>query len=186
MGRKEIAEQDIEIDKLKKDFSIFLDHDKIPCLVKGCNWIGDNLSLHVRQAHGIDSKKFKKLTGFNVSTGLVSRKTKTNLKKRSKVGIALTANDKNAEIGRSALKKMGSEGRYRSNEFREKIKNYIENAPEGPIRICLGCGIEFNQKKPTGYKKYCSIACRDKYYADKKKSNKKPIRNKDGTFLRWE
>lgn len=64
----------------------FLLQDKLPCLVEGCDWEGDNLSLHMNQAHGIKEEDFKRMAGFNLSTGVVSAPMAERLRQRGGEG----------------------------------------------------------------------------------------------------
>ena len=65
-------------------FDEFMLQEKLPCLVKGCEWEGENLSLHVNIVHGISVRRFKELAGFNLLTGLVGRKLRERLAKRER------------------------------------------------------------------------------------------------------
>jgi hypothetical protein len=64
----------------------FLLQDKLPCLVEGCTWEGDNLSLHMNEAHGITEEDFKREAGFNLTTGVVSATMGRNLRARGNKG----------------------------------------------------------------------------------------------------
>jgi len=50
----------------------FLSQEKLSCLVDGCAWRGDELSLHCNLAHGITAEQLKERAGFNRNTGIVS------------------------------------------------------------------------------------------------------------------
>lgn len=78
----------------------YLTQDKLPCLVEGCSWAGDNLGLHMNQAHGITADDFKRLAGFNLSTGLVSQKMEAHLVARANRGTPRTLDRKKALAGR--------------------------------------------------------------------------------------
>lgn len=56
---------------LPQCYDEFLTQSELPCLVDGCDWIGENLGNHVNFAHGITAAQFKELAGFNRNTGLV-------------------------------------------------------------------------------------------------------------------
>lgn len=81
-------------------FDEFLSQEKLPCLIEGCNWVGDNLALHVNQAHGISADAFKRMAGFNLSTGLVSTKMHTLLVERGNCGTPRALNQKLAVASR--------------------------------------------------------------------------------------
>jgi len=52
-------------------FDEFLSKEKLPCLVAGCAWEGDSLSLHMNYAHGVRASELKALAGFNRGTGVI-------------------------------------------------------------------------------------------------------------------
>ncbi len=58
---------------LPQCYDDFLDREELPCLVEGCTWVGKHLSSHANLAHGIPADQFKKMAGFNKTTGLVSK-----------------------------------------------------------------------------------------------------------------
>jgi len=64
----------------------FLAQESLPCIVDGCDWIGDNLSIHANHAHGITADELKELLGFNRRSGLISTVT---WKKLSQLAIKL-------------------------------------------------------------------------------------------------
>lgn len=78
----------------------FLTQEKLPCLVEGCNWAGDNLGLHMNQAHGITAEDFKRMAGFNLSTGLVSERMEANLVARGNRGTPRALNQRKAITSR--------------------------------------------------------------------------------------
>ena len=53
------------------NFDEFLTQEELPCLVKGCEWVGRNLSMHMNMHHGIPADTFKEMAGFNKHTGVV-------------------------------------------------------------------------------------------------------------------
>lgn len=81
-------------------FDEFLSQDKLSCLVDGCDWIGHNLGLHMNQSHGIAAEDFKKMAGFNLTTGLVSRQMEKHLSERGARGTARTLNPEKATASR--------------------------------------------------------------------------------------
>ena len=64
---------------LPQGYDEFLTKKSLPCLVHGCDWVGDNLSIHMNHAHGICADEFKRLAGFNKGTGVVSPSTSRKL-----------------------------------------------------------------------------------------------------------
>jgi hypothetical protein len=57
---------------LPQNYDEFLTQEKLPCLVDGCNFEGHKLSLHMNLTHGVTEREFKKLAGFNLSSGITS------------------------------------------------------------------------------------------------------------------
>lgn len=55
---------------LPQNFDEFLSQPKLSCPFDGCEWKGKFLGLHVNVAHGVRIADFKRLAGFNKSTGL--------------------------------------------------------------------------------------------------------------------
>jgi hypothetical protein len=92
----------------------FLLQDKLPCLVEGCDWEGHNLSLHMNLTHSIKEEDFKRMAGFNLSTGVVSASMADHLQARGNQGHPESLNYRQA---------LDSPGRnlYRSKECREHM-----------------------------------------------------------------
>jgi hypothetical protein len=57
---------------LPQNYDEFMAQEKLPCPIDGCDWEGEFLSAHVQMEHGVRARKFKKMTGFNLTTGLVT------------------------------------------------------------------------------------------------------------------
>lgn len=57
---------------LPQNYDEFLTLEELPCLVPGCDWIGQHLGMHVNHAHGITAAEFKELAGFNRHSALVT------------------------------------------------------------------------------------------------------------------
>jgi len=57
---------------LPQCFDEFLTQESLPCLIAGCDWVGQKLGHHVNVVHGITAEKFKEIAGFNKSTGLTT------------------------------------------------------------------------------------------------------------------
>jgi hypothetical protein len=70
----------------------FLSRGELYCLVDDCEWTGHSLSLHMNQAHGIRKDEFKKMAGFNLTTGVVSSVMRDNLCARGNQGTIETLN----------------------------------------------------------------------------------------------
>lgn len=162
-----------KLNKLPQCFDEFLDQDELHCLVVGCNWVGQYLSLHMNQTHGVSAIQFKKMVGFNLKTGVIGKKLSIMLSKRENVGVALTC-DKNTAINNGAVEKSKEAHGYKSLEGKEHfIKSkiiYQENYLNNPDKLtCINCGKEFFKKNYSGIQKYCSFKCRSKYYYDRNK-----------------
>lgn len=56
---------------LPQGYDEFLAQPRLPCLVDGCLWEGDDLSKHMNFTHGVSKDDFKRLAGFNVRTGVI-------------------------------------------------------------------------------------------------------------------
>ena len=78
--------------KKMKNFDEYLTQNKLKCLVEGCGWEGDNLSLHVNQSHGITARNFKKATGFNLTSSLISQPLRKTMEARGNKGTRETLN----------------------------------------------------------------------------------------------
>ena len=168
---------------LPQGYDGFLDRVELNCLIEGCEWTGKHLSIHVNQAHGIEAKDFKKAAGFNLHTGVISKDLCETLSNREKVGIAV---HNPYRLDNIEKRKAFAKGFYKSNESKEHARKSRIFMGSGPQRICEACRIEFTQSTPMGKAKYCSIPCRDNYYAQERKKLTTPWylreRNLDGTF----
>ena len=71
---------------LLTNYDEFLTRKLLPCLVPNCNWVGHNLSLHMYQTHAIRARDFKKLAGFNRSTGVIGAEMQLALQLRGGKG----------------------------------------------------------------------------------------------------
>jgi len=147
---------------LPQAYDEFLTKDTLHCLIEGCDWSGNHLSLHMNQAHGISARQFKKLAGFNLSSGIVSKPLHEALCERPIQGNAASL------VGTFKDRPMQPKERYISAEAREhsmKTRALIIGSETGPVRTCLGCNKKFTQRSPFGKAKFHSIECRDAYYA---------------------
>lgn len=68
------------------NYDEFLSQDKLTCLIPGCAWTGDDLSLHMNLTHGITAADLKEKAGFNNSTGVVSAPMARHLEARGNKG----------------------------------------------------------------------------------------------------
>lgn len=71
----------------------FMTQTELSCLVEGCNWKGEFLGLHVRAAHGIPAREFKRAAGFNYTTGLVGIDLAKKLERRADHLVEMQAKD---------------------------------------------------------------------------------------------
>ena len=153
----------------------FLDREELSCVVEGCNWHGQWLTLHMNQAHGVRSEEFKRAAGFNLSTGVIAKPLAQALSQRAIVGVALKPHENALERAREALARTGSQKdviRYQSRESREHQKKVRSMWGVGPQRICKWCGNGFQQSTPAGRTLYCSKKCRNAfYYAEGKRTD---------------
>lgn len=146
---------------LPQGYDGFLDRSLLTCPVVGCSWQGDHLSIHVNTAHGITAAEFKRATGFNKHTGVVSRPMAERLRARAVVGVALDSTYWGGGFPD------GFERRH-SLEAQEHYAKSRALSGNGPVRACIGCGAVFQQATPFGKKIHCSVECRTKTYANQK------------------
>jgi hypothetical protein len=146
---------------LPQGYDAYLDQETLRCPVDGCDWHGHHLSIHVNQMHGITADELKRAAGFNKSSGLVSKGLAIRLQDRTKQGVAVMPeywtkeNQSFPKWNRTTL----------SNEAKEHYAKARALAGAGPIRMCFGCGCEFQQSTPFGKSKYCSKQCRSDHYS---------------------
>jgi hypothetical protein len=145
---------------LPQNYDEFLTSHELPCLVEGCSWHGNFLSLHMNFTHGVPVRDFKKMAGFNLTSGIISLPlyelmcARPHIKKAKFVGGG----------NRSGIQGDG----YKSLEGKEHIKkSWIINSTTGGIlatRKCLECGRDAPVSFGEYAKKFCSVSCREKYY----------------------
>jgi len=149
---------------LPQAYDEFLLQDELPCLVDGCDWVGQLLSNHMNFAHGVPADEFKRAAGFNLKTGVVGREVHLKMCERPHILLAFRDPQSryNQERGhRAPLKHYCSlEGR----EHGAKGRILCEATVDPPSRICRSCGVEFKQSSPYGLTKYCSMRCRSHFY----------------------
>jgi endogenous inhibitor of DNA gyrase (YacG/DUF329 family) len=142
---------------LPQAYDEFLTLDELPCLIEGCDWHGLNLGQHLNFAHGIPANEFKKLAGFNKSTGLVTPAVSEALANRPHLAFAVPP------ITQTTGKTRESPS-LEAREHAAKARALAMVSADSIKRLCKGCGKEFQQDIPFGVKKYCSIECRDVFY----------------------
>lgn len=148
---------------LPQCYDEFLDSQSLRCVVDGCTWEGAHLTIHINQAHGLPSAEFKRATGFNLGTGVISRPLAESLQSRPLRGVA--ANYYGDPIPAALAARRASPSRYVSLESREHQKKARVLMGPGPSRACRCCGGTFNQSSPAGRTLYCSVRCRTAHYA---------------------
>ena len=158
---------------LPQCFDEFLSQPVLQCLVKGCDWSGTHLGNHINLCHGISAEEFKRIAGFNKSSGLV---TPAVAKLLSDIQTALSADRTSngwipfggdpmavSEAGR--LKKSSNKSPPSLESKEHKMKAiavaYAEFDPQLARRLpCRTCNAEVIQPA-IGRKWYCSSTCRN-------------------------
>ena len=151
-----------------QNYDEFLLQEKLPCLIDGCDWEGKNLSMHLNFHHGITAGEFKKLAGFNKSTGLVSPSLSEHLSNREHL------QDKELMAHRMlGIKYRGeqTERELRKEGVEHHKKSRILSGP-GPSRKCNCCGKTFTQTTVFGRAKYCSPKCQQEFHIAKNAEKK--------------
>lgn len=149
------------------NYDEFLTGDSLlSCPIDSCEWEGKHLSVHVVNHHGLLARDFKKLAGFNITSGLVCEDTHKKLCDRPLAGTALKG-----DILSIYKKRNPIFGGYISEERRQSCKKTIAmlSQENGPDRVCAGCGVTFQQASYFGRQKYCAIKCRTEHYRTKGK-----------------
>lgn len=160
-----------ELKSLPKDYQEFLDDNILECIVKGCNWKGQHLSLHCNLAHGITADTFKRLAGFNLGEGIIGADLANRLRARETFGVALDPMNrgdlqKALDVQRENREKgVPQYVSLQAKENRARSRQYTLISKVGPGRLCVGCGLPFVQSTPFGRAMYCTIECRDQDYA---------------------
>ncbi len=169
---------------LPQCYDEFLDREELSCVVDGCDWHGQWLTLHMNQAHGVRAEEFKRAAGFNLNTGVVSRPLAQALRQRENAGVAVNPYENALALALAARENgQNMNIRYKSLEGREHAKKARAMWGPGPQRTCAGCGKVFQQRTPAGRALYCSIPCRNAHYLTEKRAKaKQRVRQKDGTF----
>lgn len=149
---------------LPQNYDEFLTQEILPCPVDGCDWEGSFLSAHANFEHGIPAEEFKKLVGFNLSTGLVS----PDLSKRMRES-ALARGDNWLMPGYdSAGPNLNKYKSLESKEHYKKSRALCAAIVPDKFIPCRFCGKMVRQNY-FGQTLYCSTTCRSKYYYQKGK-----------------
>lgn len=151
--------------KLPQNFDEFLTKTELPCLIKDCEWKGENLSGHVNMKHGITADEFKELAGFNKTTGLVVPELSKRISKWIKQGIedgditpqTFTADTRPEQPRREPLRPEGK-------EHWKKAMALTEASFTPKQKQCLECESSFLVGFRKHSQKYCSVKCRSNYY----------------------
>ena len=149
---------------LPQNFDEFLNRSILTCPVDGCDWEGQCLSVHANASHGIAAREFKKLCGFNLTTGLIGTDLSAQFAEKTKKfieeGIFRTGFDPDRRVVKPE--------RYSSLEAKEHAAKSRADTPamKNEFSPCLECGIDVQQPS-SGRKLYCSTRCRSRYYAKK-------------------
>ena len=154
---------------LPQCYDEFLMQEKLPCLVEGCEWVGQNLSYHVNVAHGIKADQFRELAGFNMHTGLIGtglRKFFSDKAKKfwedGKWGPNAGGHEPFAPGHPQAPYQLRSEGAEHVVKARA-IR--MTSGPSQPPVPCRQCGKLVTQPA-MGRCLYCSVRCRTRFYQE--------------------
>lgn len=152
---------------LPQNYDEFLSRDVLSCPIDGCEWEGLNLGYHVNLTHGITAREFKKLCGFNLTTGLVGESLSEWMSAKATRMVEEGVFFPNGEQNPHRFKTGESPGtrEYVSLESKEHgLKARAEIAPLKDVFLqCRQCGVDVQQ--PTfGQRFYCSTSCRSLYY----------------------
>ncbi len=152
---------------LPQAYDEFLTLEELPCLIEGCDWHGRNLGQHLNFAHGIPANEFKKLAGFNKTTGLVTPDLSQSLASRPHLAFASLPPGVGTKKGDPSAKR-GQSPSLEAKEHLAKARVLLGETPSQHKRTCKGCGKEFQQEYYFGVTKYCSLDCRAAHYAKKR------------------
>jgi len=159
---------------LPQAYDEFMLQDEFTCLVDGCDWAGKNLSNHMNFTHGMTAAEFKKAAGFALGTGLVTRDVSKTM---SDIANARDAISSARAVLRFVQKRGPSCGGYVSLEAREhgaKSRRVTLETSTGPDRVCKGCAQTFTQSGVFGRALFCTIACREAWYAARNREIRVP------------
>ena len=140
---------------LPQCYDEFLTQDVLPCLVEGCDWVGQHLGTHVNQAHGVTARNFKQLGGFNVGTGLVTPAISDALASRPHLVNSLLPPD---WVGHPPAPAPYHSLESREHASKSRTLAIALHVPTQTI-TCRHCGAAVLQPY-MGNQLYCSVACR--------------------------
>lgn len=149
---------------LPENFDDFLLQPTLPCLVKGCDWRGEALGLHMNKEHGISAEEVKRIVGFNQGTGMVNPRLleffvahgqKTLLANSPEMWIkdSKTASEMAKKGGKTARTAEWLAHSSKSSSFLNTQRN-----PDVEV-VCRECGVSFF-KRVINRSIYCSRKCR--------------------------
>lgn len=153
---------------LPQNFDEFLARNVLSCPIGDCDWEGTNLGAHVNHVHGITAREFKKLAGFNLSTGLVGLEVSALMAEKAKrmqeEGVLLSGVP-------DSRRPTNLFERYISLEAKEHAAKARADMPtlREEFRPCRGCSVAV-QQPAMGRKLYCSELCRDQHYSEAAKA----------------
>jgi hypothetical protein len=161
---------------LPQCYDEFLDKEELCCVVDGCSWKGQNLSTHMNFTHGVRATEVKRAAGFNRSTGLVARPLAQALQQREMhhdpkfiadmVDRLHAWRDANPEAASANGNRGAPSNEHMEHHHKARALKLLE---PGPVRFCLGCGVEFQQSTPYGRALYCTISCRESAYGERRR-----------------
>jgi hypothetical protein len=148
------------------NFDEFLTQESLPCLVDGCGWEGNNLSAHMNFTHGIRKDDFKRMAGFNISTGVVTPETSA-IMSAAKAGshdhfLSEVSSKRTAPLSSPRPRRYPLYRSLEGKEHRSKAKSLLLSSKVRP-GVCLHCGKAFNGHV-QGRALYCSVKCRYSHY----------------------
>jgi transposase-like protein len=146
---------------LPQNYDEILTKEELPCLIEGCGWSGVQLSQHMNFTHGIKKGDFKRMAGFNATTGVVTADYSQKLSE-SKKGQGWGA-EHMARL-RSLVKNNpgppnGADRRLEGREHAVKSLALMRESREYRDVTCKGCGVTFSTNAMI--KLFCSVRCRD-------------------------
>ena len=150
---------------LPQSYDEFLLQESLPCLIEGCEWEGKSLSQHVNLIHGLTASEFKRAAGFNLSSGLVTPILSEELSLRASTTLVPKIPAEIAQTPTNPTKYYSLEGK----EHRRKIISILKSI-KLDARICRFCKSEYTPNPIAYSQRYCSVSCRSKFYASRKKT----------------
>lgn len=157
---------------LPQGYDEFLTQNELPCLIEGCDWVGQRLGNHVNFTHGISATEFKRAAGFNLHSGLCTPATSEML-----ASLPHTQDNPFGDaVGNRGWLLVPPIRNYASLEGREHMQKAraltaASPAPT-PIRICQGCGRDFRPSPLAYMAKFCTFKCRGQWYVKNRRAYK--------------